>query len=81
VGARSLATSLVAPRPAPSSTLVAILNYQTASKATIDLLCVSGRVDRHALGTLWDGAKSPPVVLGQAWVLGYACYLPKIVRG
>jgi hypothetical protein len=66
--------------PPETEQVMATLYYQTASKPYVDFLRASGGVDGHTLGTLWDGSKSPPVVMARAWFPGYPSYLPVIVK-
>jgi uncharacterized repeat protein (TIGR01451 family) len=66
--------------PAKTTRVMATLYYQTASREYVDFLRAGGGVDGDTLGRLWEGSKSPPVVMARAWFPGYAVYLPVIVR-
>jgi hypothetical protein len=56
------------------------LYYQTSSKEYIDFLRHNGGVDGLALGQLWDGLKSPPQIMAQAFIPSYLVYLPLVGR-
>lgn len=66
--------------PASTERVLVTLYYQTASKEYIDFLRGLGGVDGLALGALWDGSKSPPVIMAQAWTPDYVFYMPVCMR-
>lgn len=66
--------------PASTERVLVTLYYQTASKEYIDFLTGLGGVDGLALGDLWEGSKSPPVIMTQAWIPSYVFYMPIVLR-
>ena len=64
--------------PAETDLVQAVLFYQTSSEDYIDFLRHNGGVDGIALGELWEGSKSPPVVMAGAWSRGFQHYFPLI---
>lgn len=68
------------PLPDAAVSVVAILYYQTASKAYVDFLRVRGGDDGAILGQMWDDLKSPPEVMGIAMEPVSRRYLPFVGR-
>ena len=66
--------------PAETERVLATLYYQTSSKAYVDFLRTNGGADGETLGLLWDGSKSPPVVMARAWDPEVPVYLPVVLR-
>jgi hypothetical protein len=66
--------------PLQTERILVSLYYQTSSKEYIDFLRNNGGVDGLALGGLWEGLKSPPELVAQAWWPDHRRYLPLVYR-
>ncbi len=66
--------------PLDTARLLVTLYYQTASKEYIDFLRQNGGVDGLSLGALWEGLKSPPEIVAQAWLPDYQRFLPAVLQ-
>lgn len=66
--------------PGETVRVIAALYYQTSSKEYIDFLRQNGGLDGLAVGSLWEGLKSPPEIV--AWIMtpGINRFLPLVVR-
>ncbi|MDF1515083.1 MAG: PQQ-dependent sugar dehydrogenase, partial [Anaerolineae bacterium] len=60
--------------PVSTQRVLVTLYYQTASAEYIDFLNTTGGVDGLALKALWDGSRSPPVVVAQSWTPDYVTF-------
>lgn len=68
------------PVPSTTNAVIVTLYYQTSSKEYIDFLRAYGGVDGYTLGKLWDGSKSPPVVMAVASNLDIRVHLPLVIK-
>jgi len=66
--------------PAATRSVLAPLYYPTSSREYIAFPRHNSGVDGLALGQLWDGLKSPPQVMAQAFVPVFHQYLPLVGR-
>jgi hypothetical protein len=66
--------------PGETARVFVTLYYQTASSEYIEFLLANGGVDGLALRELWETSKSPPEVVGRAWLPDYPVFLPLVLQ-